>query len=439
MKRVLIITYYWPPKGGAGVQRWLKFSKYLGGFGWRPVIYTPEGGEVRNIDASLEKEVPDYVEVVRRPIWEPFNLYRRLVGKNRRDRIDGIRVSEAQKLGFKEELSIWIRGNCFVPDSRVFWIRPSVSFLLGKLEKLAVDVVVSSGPPHSMHLIGLGLKRTTNIPWVADFRDPWTNIDFYEHLKLGSWADGRHRRLEKKVLRTADRVVTVSWNWAKALQRIGGRPVNVIPNGYDSEDFRDANRKRYDGFVMSYVGELNRDRNIATLWAAIKQVCLIRKDFCEKLRIRLVGSVDGSVMTSVREHGLESKVELVEYVPHEEAVRELQKAHLLILLINNTKNAMGIIPGKLFEYMASGSPILCIGHRNSDCARVIQETGVGGVAGFDEKERIIELILGFYDKGWRCLPTKNSKEVERYDRRTLAGEMSQLLNELVGSWSPARF
>jgi len=208
-KKALIITYYWPPGGGAGVQRWLKFVKYLREFGWEPVIYTPENGEMPVIDSSLEKDVPDGVTVIRRPIWEPYSLYKKFVGAGKDEKINTGFLTEKKRPGLAEKLSVWMRGNLFIPDARKYWIKPSVKFLRSYLKKNPVDVIISTGPPHSMHMIALPLSRELNVPWVADFRDPWTNIDYYKDLKLTKSADRKHHQMEKEVVTGATGIVVV--------------------------------------------------------------------------------------------------------------------------------------------------------------------------------------------------------------------------------------
>ncbi len=231
MKRVLVITYYWPPNGGAGVYRWLKFSKYLPGHGWTPVIYTPANPERVADDPALLRDVPPELEIIQRPITEPFSLYKRFTGKAQDERVQTAFLREQSGGGWKEDLALWVRSNFFIPDARVWWVRPSIAFLKDHLRKHPVDAVITTGPPHSMHLIGQGLKRALGVTWIADFRDPWTDIDFYQQLKLTRWADARHHRMERSVLQEADRVVTVGWRWADDLARIGGRPVEVVTNG----------------------------------------------------------------------------------------------------------------------------------------------------------------------------------------------------------------
>ena len=236
MKKVLIITYYWPPSGGAGVQRWLKFVKYLREFGWEPVVYTPENPEAPAIDMSLEKDIPENLTVIKTKIWEPYSVYKKLVGIKPEEKIKAGFLSENKKPSLIENISVKIRGNFFIPDARKFWIKPSIKFLTKYLKDNPVDAIVSTGPPHSMHMIALGLKKKLNIPWLADFRDPWTNIDFYEELNLSASADKKHHQMEKSVLENADTVSVISRTMAVDFKRLYNRHYEVITNGFDEDD-----------------------------------------------------------------------------------------------------------------------------------------------------------------------------------------------------------
>ena len=204
-RRVLIITYYWPPKGGSGVQRWLKFSKYLRTFGYEPVVFTALEGEAPLWDESFNKDVAENMEVIKVPFWEPYGFYKKFIGKKKTEKIETGFLRENKRPKLTESLSVWIRGNLFIPDARKYWIKPSVKYLNNYLKNNPVDAMVSTGPPHSTHMIAMALKKKANIPWVADFRDPWTKIDFYRQLKLTRWADKKHKRLEKEVLTQADK------------------------------------------------------------------------------------------------------------------------------------------------------------------------------------------------------------------------------------------
>lgn len=430
MKRVLIITYYWPPSGGSGVQRWLKMSKYLPEYDWQPVIYTTENAEYPIIDPSLEKDVPADMEVIRRPIVEPYSLYKRFLGMKKQENIKVGFASESKKPGWKEKLSVWIRGNCFIPDARCWWVKPSVKYLKNYLKVHPVDAIISTGPPHSMHLIALKLKQSMNIPWIADFRDPWTEIDFYDDLHLTRWADRKHHKLERQVLTQADKVVTVGWEWARGLGRLGNRNVRVIQNGYDWVDNPTEKRTPLsEAFSLTHLGVIGPSRNAPTLWQALQELKNEIDGFGKTLKINLVGQIDQSVIEDLSTHGLMENTELITHVPHDEVKRFQEASQVLLLLVNNAPNAKGILTGKLYEYLASGRPIISIGPEDGDAARILNETHAGVTVNFEDKEKMKESIKGLYQKYLENdLHDNTNTEIERYSRRILTGQYAKLLN-----------
>ena len=431
MKRVLIITYYWPPSGGSGVQRWLKMSKYLPEYGWQPVIYTTKDAEYPITDPTLEKDVAPEAKVIRRPIVEPYNFYKKFLGLKKQEKIKAGFASESKKSGWKERLSVWIRGNFFIPDARCWWVKPSVRYLKHYLKEHPVDAIISTGPPHSMHLIALKLKKQFDVPWIADFRDPWTEIDFYDELHLTRWADRKQHKLERQVLTQADEVVTVSWNWAKGLERLGNRDVQVIQNGYDWV-FNPTEEKPTlsEAFTLTHLGVIGPARNAPTLWQALRELKEEIEGFGKSLKIRLVGQVDQSVVQNLDTCGLTENTELITHVPHDEVKRIQDTTQILLLLVNNAPNAKGILTGKLYEYLASGRPILAIGPEDGDAARLLKETQAGFIVDFEDKDKMKKVIRALYQKYLEGgLPPNETKEIERYSRKALAGEYAALLNK----------
>ena len=432
-KKVLILTYYWPPSGGGGVHRNLKYAKYFREFGWEPVIYTAEDADYPSIDESLFKDVPEGIEVVKRKIWEPYNVYRKFVGIKKDKKIYSGFISENKKMGFTQRVSIWIRGNFFIPDARKFWIKPSIRHLKKYLKQNPVDAIISSGPPHSMHLIGLGIKKSMNIPWVADFRDPWTNIDFYDQLQLSRRADRKHRKLEQSVLKSADQVVTVSWHWADDFKELGAPGIQVITNGFDEDDFKVDASPDPNEFSIAHIGSLNKDRNPPVLWEALKELCEEVDGFREKLVIRLVGNTDISVRGELDRLGIMDRADFKDYMPHKEVLKMQKESQVLLLLMNDTPNVLGVVPGKLFEYMASGRPLLAIGPKNGDSARIITESKAGKVCGFKEKEAMKDAIRGMFAAYQAGKLSVDSEDITKYSRRSVTGNMAEVLYRITGS------
>lgn len=430
MKRVLIVTYYWPPAGGAGVQRWLKMSKYLSDYGWQPVIYTPENSESPAEDITLLEEIRNDLEIIRRPIWEPYSFYKRFLGRKRDDSINTGFLQEEKPPTIREKISVWIRGNLFIPDARMFWIKPSVKFLKGYLRQNPVDAIITTGPPHSMHMIGLGLKKALNIAWVADFRDPWTKIDFYHRLRLTFLADRKHRRMEREVLTSADEVITIGWSSREDFISLGAKDPIVITNGYDEEDFVAIGDYDHSEFSITHVGLMNDDRNPECLWEALKEICSEDKMFRESLKIKLIGKVDFTVIKSLEKYQLTDFTERISYLPHKEAIKHMTASGVLLLSINNTPDAKGIVTGKLFEYMAVQRPILCISPVEGDSARIIMESAAGCCAGFPGSGSVKSEVLRLFELYKQRALYLHNPDATNYTRKGQAKQVAHILDSL---------
>lgn len=426
MKKVLIISYYWPPSGGGGVMRWLKMSKYLPELGWKPIVYTPENPDASVVDPSLLKEIhPDLVEL-KTQIWEPYDFYRKLTGKKSGEKFKAGYISEASSGNWKSRLSVFIRGNFLIPDPRKFWIKPSVKFLSDFLEDNKIDLIISTGPPHSMHLIAFGLKKKFDIPWIADFRDPWTDIDFYHKLKLTKWADRKHRKLERKVLESADHVVTVSPGCAKDLERIAGKKIQVINNGFDPEDYGFDSPALDKKFSLTHFGAFNKDRNPSVLWKVLGEISEVNPDFKNNLLIRLIGQTDESVLEEIGKNNLLENLEVIQHLPHREGLVQLSQSQVLLLPLNDAPNVKGILPGKMYEYLALHRPILAIGPTDADYAAIINETNSGTCCGFNDFTAIKTALLDYFEKYQKGVLSVNSSSYEKYSRKNLAKKFVEL-------------
>lgn len=433
MKRVLIITYYWPPSGGSGVQRWVKFSKYLPGFEWQPVIYTPENPELIATDRTLELEVPSEAEIIKRPILEPYNIYKSIFGKGNDGgkKINQVNPINAGKKSLLQKAAMFVRGNFFIPDPRCYWIGPSVRFLKKYLKAHPVDIIVSTGPPHSMHLIAEKLSREVNIPWVADFRDPWTKMFYFKHLHLSPWAERRHRKLEKKVLDRASVIVSVSPLVQKEFQEMTSTEVELITNGYDESDFKDAIVEADGYFNIVHTGLFASDGNPETLWKALGDKC--RKDsmFSRKLRIRLVGKTDAEILSSITENGLENNLINNGYQPHGVAVKEQKNATVLILPLRKEPEYKAVVPGKVFEYLAAGHPILGIGQTDGAMAMILDSTRTGKVFQWDDYDSTSAFIELQWQRFIQDETGTPPADISGFSRRALTSRMVDLFEKLL--------
>ena len=428
MKRVLIISYYWPPIGGSGVQRWVKFAKYLPSEGWQPVIYTPENPDMTSMDESLLKDIPQEAEIIKTRIFEPYGIYRKLTGDKGAAKTEANPVTGKKKSPVKR-LTGWIRGNMFMPDPRCFWIRPSVRFLKKYLKDHPVDIIISTGPPQSMHLIARRVSLATGIPWIADFRDPWTKVFYYKHLQLSKWADKRHHQLEKKVLDDATAIVAVSPLVQQDFQNMTSTPVHLVTNGFDESDY--AAPIENDGFFnVVHTGLLTSNGNPVELWKALGRKCVEDELFREKFRLILAGKTDQEVLAAITDAGIDGHLTDLGYLPHDQVVKEQQKASLLILPIREEPETKAILPGKLFEYLAVGNPILGVGTSEGAMADVLKETAAGKIFNWDESEGVYSYI----DDCWNAFKNgqKNEKaDVLKYSRRELTHKMTSLFENII--------
>ncbi|TSA24536.1 MAG: glycosyl transferase family 1 [Bacteroidetes bacterium] len=437
MNKVLIITYYWPPSGGAGVQRWLKFVKYLRDFNWEPVLFVPENPEYPELDPSLEKDVPDHLTILRQPIWEPYDAYKKVIGRKKEEKINAAFLSEKKPNRLLETLSVWIRGNLFIPDARKFWIKPSVKFLLRYLSANPMDVVISTGPPHSAHLIAQQISLLLQLPWLADFRDPWTNIDFYEDLRLTRAADEKHRKLEREVLQHATAVTVISNTMAEDFKRIFPRDYTVITNGYDSDDILRAPAPVLDKkFSIAHIGTLVSTRNPGSLWSVLQHLLTTRQDLALDLEIKLIGKIDHTVTEALESHGLLNYVNRISYLPHDQVVIAQRQAQVLLLIINDTPNARMILTGKFFEYLAAKRPILCIGPLDGDAAVILRDTHSGLISEHNDRKTLEMHVLDYYSLFKSGNLHAESNNIETYSRKKLTERLSIILNRITNQQSP---
>lgn len=418
--KVLIITYYWPPAGGSGVQRWLKFVKYLQDFEIEPIVYTVDNPNYEVTDNSLQDEIPKGITVLKQPIFEPNNFIKK-------KKVATAKVSSEPSF-FQKTLQ-YIRGNYFIPDARKFWIQPSVKYLTDYLKKNPVDVVISTGPPHSMHLIGKELKRKLNIKWLADFRDPMKNLFYNDDLRLTEKSKNKLQKLEREILSTADFVITVSESLKSYFSQYANK-VEVITNGYDDEVMNQPEATLDSKFTLSHIGLLPTQSNPKALWKVLSELLSENKEFESDFQLNLVGNVSNDVIGSVHEFGLSNYTSLTSYVSHQEAIQFQKKSQILLLLIPQVKGAEGILTGKVFEYLTSNRPILAIAPQKSDLIPIISTTNTGIVVDFDNENKLKTTILEFYKKYKTGELKVNSKNIEQYHRRELTRKLADIVKKM---------
>jgi hypothetical protein len=430
-KKVLIITYYWPPAGGIAVQRWVKFSKYLSDFGWEPIIFTVSNGHYTLTDQSMLNEVPKNISVIKRPIWEPYHLYKFLVKEKKEGSQNPDEIKSGETISLVKKISVWVRSNIFIPDARRFWIKPSIKFLSKYLSENKIDAIVSTGPPHSAHLIALSLKKKKNIPWLADFRDPWTNMDYYRELILTKWADKKHHRLEKEVLTKADKVTVVGRGMKMEFEEKRGSQVTVVTNGFDENDFSNIKAEPDKYFSIVHMGSFFARINPIGLWEALSQLKKENDPLFKKLKIKLTGRVAPSVIESVKQFGLEEFLQLDSFQPHNEALRQMKSAALLLLCV--FEETKFVVTGKLFEYLATQRPILYIGPVDGDAAQILSESQPENIFSKDQVPLIKKRVIELYDQFQANGANVSSESYKKYSHRQLSRQIAELLNEIPTS------
>jgi glycosyltransferase involved in cell wall biosynthesis len=422
-KKVLIITYYWPPAGGSGVQRWLKFVKYLRDFDIEPVIYTVDNPGYAINDKSLINEIPNSIETLRQPIFEPNSILNFFGTKTNRESAGFLNPNP----NFIGKIIQYIRANYFIPDARKFWIKPSVKFLSNYLEKNPVDVIITTGPPHSLHLIGLHLKKKKDIKWISDFRDPWTEIDYFHKMPLNKKAKKKHHQLEREVLKNSDSVIVVGNTMRDQYLKETDKVV-TISNGFDTSDNKEVSHLDIF-FSITHVGMMNADRNPSDLWKILKEICLENPDFKSDLKIRLIGKIAKEVShdLNIFDSGI---TEVVDYVSYAEVKKYQLETQVLLLCINNVPSARGIITGKIFEYLQAKRPILAIGPEDGDAAEILKNTNSGSIFGFENKQKLKQHILELYKDYKKNQLIVNSENIEQYHRRELTRKLAHLVRSI---------
>lgn len=419
MKKVLIITYYWPPAGGSGVQRWLKFVKYFRDFNIEPIVFTVENPKYPIIDESLEKEIPCGVKILKLPIKNPQDIFTRLKKKD-------VNVTKTNRGGFLS----WVRGNFFVPDSKLFWVKPAVKYLKKYFLENKVDLIITTGPPHSMHLIGLELKKQTNIRWISDFRDPWSSLYYNEDFNLSNFVQQKNKKLETSVLKTADTVITVS-NSLKEELSSSNKKIQVVTNGFDDESKNFEKMSLDIKFSISYIGLLPKQSNPKVFWKILQEICKEKEDFYGDLEIKLIGNIHEEAISDIKDYKLSEKVISSPYIPHYKAIQLQQQAQVLLLLIPKTKKSKGILTGKLFEYLQAKRPILAIGPTNGDAAEIIKDTNSGFMIDFNDEITMKKVILEMYHQYKENNLQVKSKNTYKYHRKELTRQLSEIIKDTL--------
>jgi hypothetical protein len=424
-QKVLVVTYYWPPSAGSGVQRWLKFAKYLDHFGWEPHIYTPKNPDFDLQDPSLLQDVRATTIVVKNNIWEPYALAKKLSGDKKIN--VGVVGDGPKKASSVKKIMNWVRGNFFIPDPRVFWRKPSVRFLKKYLKENGITHIITTGPPHSMHLIGLDLKKSLDLKWIVDIRDPWSKLDFLDTFYISKRNRKKYESMERQVMDACDHVIGTSPSMKDQILLQDQNKFTCITNGFDLEDFQNASEKDSNSKIVLYhAGLLNKIRNPERLWHSLNKLCEQDNELNDQLQIQLAGVIDPLVVEHIKQYDhLKNRLIVEGYKSHSDVLLDYSKADILLLLINNTENAKVNIPGKLFEYIASGKKVLSVSAGDSDAAKLIYEEELGINITYDQE---IDLVV--LDKFIKSEQKIETSQQERFSRKTLTSKLVKILEAL---------
>ncbi|MDT0295074.1 glycosyl transferase family 1 [Mesonia ostreae] len=426
-KKVLIVLYYWPPAGGPGVQRWLKFVKYLPEFGIEPIVYAPQNPNYPIVDVSLLDEISSSIQVIKQPIFEPYAAAK-VFSKAKTETISSGIIRKDKKQSFLEKTLLYIRGNFFIPDARKFWVQPSVKFLKDFIQKENIETLITTGPPHSLHLIGLQLKQALGVRWIADFRDPWTTIGYHQELKLTQKNKARHIALEKQVLREASTVIVTSFKTQQEFSAKTNRPVITITNGFDGEVVEEK-VKLDKKFTISHIGSLLSKRNPEMLWKVLSDLCIDNPEFKKAFKLQLIGKVSEEVLEDLKTYGLDKNYNYLGYIKHS-LIYDYQKSSQVLLLVEiDSELTQGIIPGKLFEYLKSNRPILAIGPENWDVEEILKKTQRDSFLLHEDYSGLKERILNYFHHYQSQQLKVEKTSIGAYHRKELTSQLASVIHK----------
>jgi len=428
LKKVLFIVYHFPPAAGAATQRILKFLKYLPKFGWEGSVLTVDEVDYPDLDYSLIEKIPAGTKVYRTKFWTPFGIYRKLTGRQPKEKIPIAFIKHDHK-SLAEKISVFLRLNLFLPDAKVGWIPYAVKEGLKLIREQKIDAIISSGPPHTCHIIARNIKRKIEVKWIADFRDPWTDIDYYSGMKrtkLAEWCDSR---MEKSVLKEADSIISASDGYLNILKSKGViNHYEVITNGFDPDDFIDIPKIQTDKFIITYTGNMPITRNPEMLWQALDDLIEQNSDFNQKFEFRFAGVMDEEIRSEIKGRKFFSNFKDYGYVSHSKAIELVFNSHLLIMIVNKVETSNEILPGKIFEYIATGNQIMVIGPEEGEASKLIKQVGQGEAFNYHKKDEMKNYLINKFEafKDGK-LEKLFSDSCSQYTREKLTEKLSKVL------------
>jgi glycosyltransferase involved in cell wall biosynthesis len=431
MKKVLIISYYWPPAGGPGSQRAVKFAKYLPEFDWEPVVLTVRKGEFAYLDPSLESDISGRVTVHQTPSIEPFLFYKKMAGLKSDESIPIAQLMQ-KKTGFKNRIFNWIRANLFVPDARIGWIPFARRAAKQIIRDHQINLIFITSPPHSSQMIGKYLHQKFKIPWVADFRDPWTDIQYYKMANRNYFARKLDSHFEKSVIESANHITSVSWGLIQGFaEKINNDPekFTVLTNGYDPADFPNQPVNGNKTFQILHTGNMNVTQNPAALWKGLALWLNKQPDYRSSVRVKFIGRIHPEILENIRKNRFEDITEIESYKPHVQIIREIERSAILLSVVPDVPDNTGIVLSKNFEYIGSGRPILIFGPSESDIGKIVRKFSNSLICPYQDVDKCKNFIEGiFVDWQNNRLQILPVEQRENFSRRVIAGKLADIFN-----------
>ena len=424
LKKVLIVSYYWPPAGGSGVQRWLQFVKHLPEFGWTPIVFVPSNPIYPVLDPSLNDDIPPDIQVIKHPIIEPYRIAN-MISKRTKSIAKG-HIQSPEKQNCIDKISLWIRGNLFIPDARVLWVRSSAKKIGKIIIKNNIQTIITTGPPHSVHLIGMRVKKKFGIHWIADFRDPWTSISYHESFYLSKLSRKKHERLELKVLSSSDHIITTSKSNAEEFRKKTTQPISTITNGF--EPIKNRSYTLDNTFSIAHIGSLRMYQNPRVLWKCIKKIAYKNSVFKEKLLIKLIGEVSEDVIRELKNYNLLGNTKLFGYLSHSESRKYQFTSQLLLIISFPWEHTKGIIPAKIFEYLNAKRPIIALGVHGGELQQIIEQTQSGQFFSTNDEEGLTTFLEKSFDLYLNKNLISNPIGIEKFHRKNLTKSLAEILN-----------
>jgi len=428
MKKVLIITYYWPPAGGPGVQRVVKFVKYLPQLGWQPIILTVKNPSSPTDDNSLISQIPQNCKVYKTDTFEPFNLYKKVTGKKSNEKIPKNILEKRDNEKIIDKFARWIRSNCFIPDARLGWIHNLKKEGMKIIENEKPDIIFSTSPPHSLQIGAKKLAKKSGLKWVADFRDPWSEAYWLQELKQSKLSKNINKRLEKSVLKKSDSISTVSTGVVEMFRQKVDNNYNIIHNGADNIS---SSKIKTDKFIILFLGSLGKYHQIESLLKAINS---LSNDIREKIELKFVGKVfDGYLKIFDKQKGI--NITISDYLPFNDAMNLAKEASVLFNPIPNSSYSKSMIGAKTYDYLSLKKPILVLSKEGNAIEKILNETESGKCFKLDDDLKIKEFILKYY-KIWteqKFVILDNENKLEKYTAKYNVAKLVKIFDEVLGN------